>query len=54
MDNEASCRKRAKEAAEIAERMTNGEDKSAWLVVAKEWLKLADAAKTRTKKAESE
>ena len=41
MDDAADCRKRAKEAADIAEKMTNPQDKAVWLKVASEWLTLA-------------
>jgi hypothetical protein len=50
MDNEAICRKRAKEAAEIAEKMPTSQDRAAWLKVAVEWLKLAEAAQAKKKK----
>jgi len=49
MDN-ASCRKWAAEASEIAERMMSPPDKAAWLKVAEEWLKLAESAEARMKK----
>ncbi len=50
MDNEATCRKRAKEAAQIAEKMPTPEDRAVWLEVAVEWLRLAEAAEARKKK----
>jgi hypothetical protein len=50
MDTAASWRKRAKEAAEIAEKMTSPQDKAVWLNVASEWLKLAEAAEAQPKK----
>jgi hypothetical protein len=49
LDDATSCRKRAKEAADIAEKMTNPQDKAVWLKVATEWLKLADAAEAQRK-----
>jgi hypothetical protein len=49
MDDAASCRKRAKEAADIAEKMTNPQDKAVWLKVATEWLKLAENAEAQRK-----
>jgi len=50
MDDAAGCRKRAKEAADIAEKMTNPLDKAAWLKVASEWLKLAATAEAQRSK----
>jgi hypothetical protein len=50
MDNAADCRKRAKEAADIAEKMTNPQDKAVLQKVALEWLKLAEDAEERKKK----
>ena len=49
MDDATDCRKRAKEAADIAEKMTNPQDKAVWLKVAVEWLKLAETAETKRK-----
>jgi hypothetical protein len=49
MDNAADCRKRAKEAADIADKMDNPHDRGAWQKVALEWLKLAEAAEARKK-----
>jgi hypothetical protein len=49
MDDAAGCRKRAKEAADIAEKMTNPLDKAAWLK-ASEWLKLAETAEAQRSK----
>ena len=49
MDDAADCRKRAKEAADIAEKMTNPQDKAVWLKVASEWLKLAETAEAQRK-----
>ena len=48
--NNASCRKWAAEASEIAERMMSPLDKAAWLKVAEEWLKLAESAEAPMKK----
>jgi hypothetical protein len=50
MDDAANCRKRAKEAADIAEKMTNPQDKAVWLKVAFEWFKLAETAEAQRKK----
>ncbi len=50
MDNEATYRRRAKEAAQIAEKMPTPEDRAVWLEVAVEWLRLAEAAEARKKK----
>ena len=47
MDDSAECRKRAKEAADIADKMDNPQDRAAWLKVAFDWLKLAEAAEAR-------
>jgi hypothetical protein len=49
MDDAADCRKRAKEAADIAEKMTNPQDKAVWLKVASEWLKLAETIEAQGK-----
>jgi hypothetical protein len=49
MDDAASCRRRAKEAADIAEKMINPQDKAVWLKVASEWLKLAETAEAQRK-----
>jgi len=50
MDDAASCRKRAKEAAQIAEKINDPRERAVWLKVATEWLKLADDAEARKKK----
>ena len=50
MDDAADCRKRAKEAADIAEKMTNPQDKAVWLKVASEWLKLAETTEAQRKR----
>jgi hypothetical protein len=50
MDDAADCRKRAKEAADIAEKMTNPQDKAVWLKVASEWLKLAETTEVQRKR----
>ncbi len=50
MDDAASCRKRAKEAADIAEKITDPLESAAWQKVAMEWLKLAEAAEARKEK----
>jgi hypothetical protein len=50
MDNQATCRKRAREAAQIAEKMPTPQDRRAWLEVALEWLRLAEAEEARKKK----
>jgi hypothetical protein len=50
MDNATDCRKRAKEAADIAEKLTNPQDKAVWLKVALEWFKLAETAEAERKK----
>jgi hypothetical protein len=49
MDDAASCRKRAKEAADIADKMANPQDRAAWLRVASDWLRLAEAAEAEQK-----
>jgi hypothetical protein len=49
MDDPAGCRKRAREAADIADKMDNPQDRAAWLKVASDWLKLAEAAEARQK-----
>ena len=49
MDDAADCRKRAKEAADIAQKMTNPQDKAVWLKVASEWLKLAETTEAQRK-----
>jgi hypothetical protein len=48
-DDAADCRKRAQEAAGIAEKMTGPLDKAVWLKVASEWLKLAETAEAQRK-----
>ena len=52
MDDAADCRRRAKEAAAIAKKLTCPHDRALWLEVAKTWLKLAEAAEG-TKKTRS-
>ena len=47
MDDAADCRKRAKEAASISEKMTKPQDKAVWLKVASEWLKLAETTEAQ-------
>jgi hypothetical protein len=49
MDDATDCRKRAKEAADIAEKLTNPQDKAVWLKVGSEWLKLAETAEAQRK-----
>jgi hypothetical protein len=50
MDDAESCRKRAREAADIADKITDPLERAAWQKVASEWLKLAEDAETREKK----
>jgi hypothetical protein len=50
MDDAPECRKRAREAADIADKMDNPQDRAAWQKVALEWLRLAEAAEARKKK----
>ena len=48
MDDAAACRKRVKEAREIAEKIKHPLDKAAWLKVADDWIKFAEIAEART------
>jgi hypothetical protein len=50
MDDAESCRKRAREAADIADKITHPLERAAWQKVALEWLKLAEAVETRREK----
>lgn len=48
MDDASSCRKRAKEAREIAEKVKHPLDKAARVKVADEWIRFAETAEART------
>jgi hypothetical protein len=48
MDDAAACRKRAKQAREIVEKIKNPLDKAAWLRVDDDWIKFAEIAEART------
>jgi hypothetical protein len=50
MDDAESCRKRAREAADIADKITDPLERAAWQKVALERLKLAEAVETRKEK----